>query len=71
MSDDFTHENYNRTIEELLTEIYFTAFNAPKHMQRAWAIISDGLEGELDEESQQRALEYAMVRYSEHASQQM
>jgi hypothetical protein len=68
MNDDFTNENYERTVEELLTEVYFICFSAPKHMQRAWTIISDGLEGELDSESRQRALEYAIVRYSEHVS---
>ena len=71
MSNEFNHENYERTVEELLTEIYFLAFSAPEHMQRAWAIISDGLEGELNEESRERALDYAMVRYSEHTARNL
>jgi|688.fasta_scaffold52870_9 hypothetical protein len=64
MGDELTHENYDRTIEELLTEIYFIAFSAPEHMQRAWTIIYSGLEEELDQESRERAFEYALVRYS-------
>lgn len=68
MSNEFTHENYDRTIEELLTEVYVISFCAPTHMQRAWAIIASGLEEELDTEGRERAFEYALVRYSEQTT---